>query len=521
MAIAHGYAKVAERAMAVALHSNVGLMHASMALFNAFCDRVPMLVLGATGPLDAAEPAAVDRLAAHGDRSGGARAPVPQVGRPAGVGRGGCASRLPAPRCSRRRGPCAPVYVCLDASVQEERLTEPVRAAAARRRFRPAPPPHAAPELVEEIAERPAPARRSRSILAGARIPVGVGVVAGASSSPSGIGARVFTHLKLPAAFPTDHPLHAAPPRPSRRRSSADALNEADVIVALDWLDLGGALERRRRRDRRNDRVRLARPAAARRLGEGALRPVAADGTSAGAPTRRASCASCSPSCRPPRASRLRASARASPHRRARRAHARRHRRTRSRAAAGGQDVTLIRVPTSLARRALGLPSPLDYLGADGGEGLGSGPGHAIGAALALTGARTARRWRSSGDGDFLMGANALWTAAHYGIPLLIVVANNRSFFNDEVHQQHVAERRERPAENRWIGQRIDDPPVDLASLARKPGLVGYGPVSTRASCAGGHGSRRRRGESRRAGRGRRRIESTSGRAPQDPAPKR
>src|SRR5436853_4861683 len=53
VAIAHGYAKVTDRAMAVALHSNVGLMHASMALFNAFCDRVPMLVVGATGPLDA------------------------------------------------------------------------------------------------------------------------------------------------------------------------------------------------------------------------------------------------------------------------------------------------------------------------------------------------------------------------------------------------------------------------------------------------------------------------------------
>src|SRR6185312_1321475 len=54
VAIAHGYAKVTDKAMAVALHSNVGLMHASMGLFNAFCDRVPLLALGATGPLDAA-----------------------------------------------------------------------------------------------------------------------------------------------------------------------------------------------------------------------------------------------------------------------------------------------------------------------------------------------------------------------------------------------------------------------------------------------------------------------------------
>src|SRR5712675_246953 len=59
------------------------------------------------------------------------------------------------------------------------------------------------------------------------------------------------------------------------------------------------------------------------------------------------------------------------------------------------------------------------------------------------------------GDGDFLMGATALWTAAHYGIPCLILVANNRSFFNDELHQERVAKERSRPVENRWIGQRI------------------------------------------------------------------
>src|SRR5438552_6635105 len=54
VAIAHGYAKVAGRPMAAIVHSNVGLMHATMAIFNAWCDRVPVLVLGATGPVDAA-----------------------------------------------------------------------------------------------------------------------------------------------------------------------------------------------------------------------------------------------------------------------------------------------------------------------------------------------------------------------------------------------------------------------------------------------------------------------------------
>ena len=53
--IAQGYAKITDRALAVAVHSNVGLMHASMGIFNAWCDRLPMLILGATGPLDAAK----------------------------------------------------------------------------------------------------------------------------------------------------------------------------------------------------------------------------------------------------------------------------------------------------------------------------------------------------------------------------------------------------------------------------------------------------------------------------------
>jgi len=53
VAIAHGYAKVTGRAMAAAVHSNVGLFHATMAIFNAWCDRMPILLLGATGPVDA------------------------------------------------------------------------------------------------------------------------------------------------------------------------------------------------------------------------------------------------------------------------------------------------------------------------------------------------------------------------------------------------------------------------------------------------------------------------------------
>ena len=115
-------------------------------------------------------------------------------------------------------------------------------------------------------------------------------------------------------------------------------------------------------------------------------------------------------------------------------------------------------------RRELAVPSSARLSSArDGGGGVGGGPGISVGAALALKGCGRLPV-AVCGDGDFLMGVTALWTAAHYRIPLLIVVANNRSFFNDELHQERVARMRNRPVENRWIGQRISEPDIDLAA---------------------------------------------------------
>jgi len=82
-----------------------------------------------------------------------------------------------------------------------------------------------------------------------------------------------------------------------------------------------------------------------------------------------------------------------------------------------------------------------------------------------------------AGDGDTLMGITALWTAVHYRIPLLVVVSNNNSFFNDELHQDRMARQRERPVANRWIGQRIADPEPDLGMLAKAQGGEGFGPI--------------------------------------------
>jgi thiamine pyrophosphate-dependent acetolactate synthase large subunit-like protein len=122
----------------------------------------------------------------------------------------------------------------------------------------------------------------------------------------------------------------------------------------------------------------------------------------------------------------------------------------------------------------------LSYLGKDGGGGLGSGPGLSVGAALAL---HDLGRHAISmlGDGDFCMGVTAIWTAVRHRIPLLVLINNNRSYFNDELHQDTVARTRGREVKNRWIGLRMEDPAPDIAKLAEAQGAVGIGPVKTAA----------------------------------------
>jgi benzoylformate decarboxylase len=142
------------------------------------------------------------------------------------------------------------------------------------------------------------------------------------------------------------------------------------------------------------------------------------------------------------------------------------------------RSVTFARLPLGWPGEASEFDGPLSFVGNDGGGAVGTGPGHTIGTALAL---KDSGRIPVGviGDGDYLMGVQALWTAAHFEIPVMIVVADNRSYFNDEMHQERVAQMRSRPAQNRWIGQRIDDPRVDLVAMARAQGFDGEDPVST------------------------------------------
>jgi thiamine pyrophosphate-dependent acetolactate synthase large subunit-like protein len=109
--------------------------------------------------------------------------------------------------------------------------------------------------------------------------------------------------------------------------------------------------------------------------------------------------------------------------------------------------------------------------------GIGGGLGRAISAALANKG--TGRlNVHFQPDGDLLFTPSALWTLANQELPVLIITNNNRSYANDERHQEEVAVTRERPVENKGVGIRIEGPEVDFAALARSYGIHGEGPIT-------------------------------------------
>jgi len=471
VAIAQGYAKVTGRAMAAAVHSNVGLMHATMAVFNAWCDRMPIVVLGATGPVDATKRRPwIDWIHTARDQGALVRGYTKWDDQPA--------SPVAAREAVLRAGwiantaPQGPTYVNLDASMQEAKLAEPVLPIDAQRYM---PPVESAPST-EAI-------KRAVKLLRAAKRPV---ILAGRVSRSleawnervqlaERLTARVVTDLKVAAAFPTDHPLHAGAPGGTVLAPEAvAAIRAADVILSLDWVDVAGTFEHCG-----GDVVgKVVQVSIDHRLHNGwsmdyqGLPPV--DVMIDCEPHAAVSALLAALGLGEPRALAK------STHEFPKLAEGKLtvdHLADALRRAVGDRPTTLTHLSLSWNGASWPFRHPLDYIGSNGGGGVGGGPGISVGAALALKGSgRLAVA--ICGDGDFMMGCSALWTATHYNIPLLIVVANNRSFFNDELHQERVARVRNRPIENRWVGQRISEPEIDLAGIARAQGAQGFGPVT-------------------------------------------
>jgi len=473
VAIAHGYAKVAGAPMAVILHSNVGLMNGTMGIFNAWCDRVPMLVLGATGPVDAAARRPwIDWLHTMSDQSALVRPFLKWDNQPASIP--AAIEAMLRANLLTRTAPCGPVYVNFDAALQEARLDAmPALPDVARH----APPPPPAPNA--------AALDRAVALLRDARAPL---ILSGRVTRSTRdwarrvalaeyLNARVHSDFRAGVSFPTDHALHVGAPATFLGPEAAQAIRAADVILALDWIDLAGTLHQAGAVTARIINASMDHqlhngfgmehfglPAVDVPLAcapDDAVAAIAdALGVGAGTP----------PADLPARAALAPVPADTALD-------------VTTLAAALGEalaevPVCLVRVPLGWRGECWHFRHPLDYLGGDGGAGIGAGPGMLIGAALALQGSGRVPM-AVLGDGDTLMAVNAFWTAAHYRIPMLAVICNNRSFYNDEVHQERVAKQRNRPVENKWIGQRIGDPDIDIAAMARAQGLSGIGPVHT------------------------------------------
>ena len=141
VAIAQGYAKASDRMMGAVLHSNVGLMHATMAIFNAWCDRVPMLLLGATGPWDETRRRPwIDWTHTAADQGALVRGYTKWDSQPGSV-TGACEALVRAAQIAQT-APRGPTYVNLDAGLQEAKLEAlPAPPDAARH----APPPAVMP----------------------------------------------------------------------------------------------------------------------------------------------------------------------------------------------------------------------------------------------------------------------------------------------------------------------------------------------------------------------------------------
>jgi acetolactate synthase-1/2/3 large subunit len=80
-------------------------------------------------------------------------------------------------------------------------------------------------------------------------------------------------------------------------------------------------------------------------------------------------------------------------------------------------------------------------------------------------------------DGDLMFDAGAMWVAAKHGIPLLVVMYNNRAYYNDWEHQIRMAKLRGTPVARAHIGMDMDDPAPDFAAMARSMGWYGEGPI--------------------------------------------
>lgn len=471
--MAHGFAKASGRTMAVGLHDTVGVLNAALAIYNAWADEVPILIIGGVGPLDGpARRAWIDWVHTTTDTPRPIRDVLVWAETPLSMA-GALESLRRADRRARSQ-PAGPAYVGLDVGLQESGGDDAPGIKRSLTPWKVAPEPaaiNAAADLLQAAA----------SPLIATDRPLTNAATAALVSLAERLGAALV-ELEGAANVPWGHPL-------DRSSERAQALAGADVILAVDVRDAGliqghagdaASAGRQQIIDVATSPLResswmvsTSEPADTLHLVGDAeatikalLERVKVDGSATmsvlRAPAEVAARDTIDPSAELDKL---------------------------GIAIAAGSVLPLDRVVVAHgalaghAREQLRLQQPSQYLGRSGGEGLGYALPAAVGAALAYKGSdRVVVAFLT--DGDTLYLPQALWTAAHEHIPLLAIIENNRTYWRDEVHQRAAAEARGRDPEVAASGVRLAAPAMDLTGLVRSFGVGASDPVRTVAELA-------------------------------------
>jgi acetolactate synthase-1/2/3 large subunit len=494
VAMAHAYFKAEGKPLAVMAHGTVGLQHASMALYNAWCDRVPVyMILG--NHSDAAIRRAAEWYHGVQDAAAMVRDYTKWDDTPWSLTHF-AESAVRAYKIALTP-PMAPVVLVLDGGLQEhpieksERLTIPKLTMPS--------PPQGETAAVEEAA-RMLVAAQSPLFVADrlARTPRGMTLLIElAEALQAGVidqGGRMN--------FPSRHLLNQG-------QRAAAAVAEADVIVGLEVTDFWATVNALRDQLHRTTR-RLARPTAKmitittgdlyiranyqdfRRMQEVDL-AIAADGE-ATLPSLIEAVKRLTTGDR----------RRVFEERGAKLAEASRAAAERTRVAASyawdaspvstarlcaevwgqikNEDWSLVSSYYSpdtggWARRLWDFNRSYQWLGHAGGGGIGYGAPASVGGALA-----NRRHGRLSvaiqTDGDLMYAPGVLWTAAHHQIPLLSVMHNNRAYHMEAMHVQRMCNARNRGVDRGNLGSEITAPNVDYAKMAQSMGVYAEGPIA-------------------------------------------
>ena len=494
VAMAHGYAKVAGKPMLVMAHGTVGLQHASMAIYNAYADRVPVyIVLGNIA--DAGwRRSDVEWTHSVQDAAAMVRDYTKWDDMPASLSHF-AESGVRAYKIAMTP-PYGPVVIVADAVLQEEGIAEAERGKLRVPKLSPTAPPAADAGAIAELAKMLV-AAESPAIVAGrvARTPAGL---ARLTELAELLQAPVYDgQFMLRMNFPTRHPL-----------KRAGLPTDADFILGLEKPDLFLATHRLTPVNRFGMEARRVTKAGAKivtissqdlatrnnyqdggRYNEVDL-SIAAD-AEATLPALVEACRRLISADR----------ARAIEQRGAKLAEASRLARdTMLDEAAWGWDAS----PISTARLSAELWDQIkredwslvsdvtfisnwplqmwdftkhhQFLGWSGAYGIGYGAPAAVGAALA-----NRKHGRLSVniqcDGDLNYAPAVLWTAAHHKIPLLTIMHNNRAYHQERMYVTDMAARANRDVSRADIGNELNNPAIDYATLARAYGVYGQGPI--------------------------------------------